>query len=313
MTAPSPRPFRFSLQGSGISSPAEWTELARKAEDLGYSALSMSDHFDDQFAPLIGLTAAAAATTDLRLLTLVLANDYRHPVLLAKEAASLDLFSSGRLELGIGAGWMQADYEGAGLAYDRPGIRIERLGEAVTVVKGLLRAEPFQFAGEHYQVDMTGYPAPHQRPHPPIMIAGGGRKILSLAGQHADIVGLNPGLAAGVIDHRAGPTATANATDQKLAWIKAAAAERFPAIELQTRIHLAMITDDRDAVAEAMAGALGLTTDEAKTSPHQLVGSVNECIETLHAWRERWGITYIGLSHAAIDDMAPVVAALTGA
>ncbi len=303
------RPFRFSVQGSGIVDPSEWTELARKAEDLGYSTLSIADHVDDQFAPLVALTAAAAVTSELRLLTLVLANDFRHPVVLAKEAASLDQLSGGRLELGMGAGWATADYEGMGIDYDRPGVRIARLAEAVPIVRGLLAGERVDVDGEHYNVHLTGSPLAHQRPHPPVMIAGGGKKVLSLAAREANIVGVNPGLGAGVIDHRAGPSATPTATDDKIGWIREAAGDRFDHIELQTRVHLAAISDDREGVAEVMAASLGLDPADAMDSPHALVGSVTQCVEQLHQWRERWGITYIGLSYDALEAMAPVVAA----
>jgi len=307
------RPIRFSIQASLVTDPGELRELAVRAEDLGYSTISMADHIaDGQLAPMVALMAAADATTTLRIMTLVLGNDYRHPALVAKEAASLDLLSNGRLELGLGAGWMTADYEQLGLTCDRPGLRIERLGEAVDVVDRLLRGETVDHAGPHYRVDgLAGFPLPHQRPRPPLLVAGGGRRILTLAGQRADIVGLNPGLGAGVIDHRAGPSATPDATDQKLAWIREAAGPRFDDIELQTRIHMAAIADDREAMAEAIAPTMGISPVDALASPHALVGSVAQCVETVHEWRERWGITYIGLSADAVEDFAPVVAAVS--
>lgn len=308
-----PRPFRFSVTCTGTTRPEEFRALARRAEDLGYDALSIADHLDQQIAPLIGLTVAAEATTTLRLLTLVLANDYRHPVVLAKEIASLDLFSDGRLEFGIGAGWMASDYAQAGLPYDRPGLRIARLAEAVTVLKRTFTGEPVHFEGEHYVVD--GYvntPNVVQRPGPPLMIAGGGRKVLSLAAREADIVGINVALGAGVIDARAGETATADRTTEKIGWVKAAAGDRFDRLELQTRVHLAQITDDRDAMAAALGPALGLTADDVMSTPHALLGTREQCIETLHRWRDDWGISYIGLSSDSMDQMAPVVAELAG-
>ena len=313
MTSPQPpaalRPFRFSVQGSGIVDPTEWTELARKAEDLGYSTLSIADHVDTQLAPLVALTAAAAVTSELRLLTLVLANDFRHPVVLAKEAASLDQLSGGRLELGLGAGWATADYEGMGIDYDRPGVRIARLAEAAPIIKGLLSGARVDVDGEHYNVHLSGSPAARQQPHPPILIAGGGKKVLSLGAREADMVGVNPGLGAGVIDHRAGPSATSTATDDKIGWIRDAAGERFDQIELQTRVHLAAISDNREEVAALMADGLGMDAADALETPHALVGSIAQCVEQLHQWRERWGITYIGLSYDALESMAPVVAA----
>jgi probable F420-dependent oxidoreductase len=307
------RPFRFALSLGEFTDPTEVIAAARKAEDLGYAGVAMPDHLDGQFAPFPVLTAAAAATTTLTLTTLVLGNDYRHPAFVAQEAATLDLLSGGRLELGIGAGWMRSDYDQAGMAYEQPSVRIARLAESVSVIKGLMADGPYSFRGEHYQItELDGFPKPHQRPHPPFLIAGGGPKILALAGREADIVGLNPGLAAGVIDERAGATATPAATDEKLAWVKEAAGDRFDTIELQTRVHLALITDDREGTAEALAPALGLTAADALGTPHALVGTVEQCIETVQGWRERWGISYVSFTADAMDTMAPVVARLAG-
>ena len=254
--------------------------------------------------------SAADATTTLRIGALVLCNDYRHPAVLAKEAATLDILSEGRFELGLGAGWMTSDYEAAGIAMDAPGVRIARLEEAVTVVRGLLSEGPCSFEGEHYRIrDLSGSPKPIQQPLP-LLIGGGGRKVLELAGRHAEIVGLNPKLPNGVIDASAGPDATALATDRKIGWIRAAAGSRFDQIELHTRIHLAIVTDDRTGMAEALAPALGISPADALESPHALCGSVDQIADDLLARRERFGIASIGLSLDALDAMAPVVAKL---
>lgn len=312
--APAVRPFRFGIQ---CSSPPDitarsWRELARKVEDLGYHRLTVSDHLDDQLAPIAALTAAADATSSLRIGALVFCNDYRHPAVLAKEAATLDILSEGRFELGLGAGWMTTDYERAGIAMDPPSVRIARLAEAVQVIEGLLGDGPCHFEGDFYRIEgLAGSPKPVQTPLP-ILIGGGGRKVLELAGRHAHIVGLNPKLPNGVIDASAGPDATVEATDRKLAWVREAAGDRFDQIELHTRIHLALITDDRIGLSETMGPALGLTPAEALASPHQLCGTVEEIVDDLLARRERWGISSIGLSLDAIDAFAPVVAALEG-
>jgi len=312
-SAPLP-PFRFGIQ---CSSPpditaASWRALARKVEDLGYHRLTVSDHLDDQLAPVAALMSAADATTTLRIGALVFCNDYRHPAVLAKEAATLDILSEGRFELGLGAGWMTTDYERAGIEMDRPSVRIARLEEALHVVTGLLSDGPCTFDGEHYKIDgLTGSPKPVQSPLP-ILIGGGGRKVLELAGRHAHIVGLNPKLPNGVIDASAGPDATVAATDRKLGWIRAAAGDRFDQIELHTRIHLAVITDDRIGLSETMGPALGLTPAEALESPHQLCGTVDEIVDDLLHRRERFGIASIGLSLDALDSFAPVVARLAG-
>ena len=272
----------------------------------------MSDHLDDQLAPIAALMAAADATTTVRIGALVFCNDYRHPAVLAKEAATLDVLSDGRFELGLGAGWMASDYEHVGIPMDRPGVRIRRLEEAVQVVTGLFGDEPLHFHGEFYDVDgLPGTPRPVQSPLP-ILIGGGGRRVLELAGRHAHIVGLNPTLANGLIDPAAGASATAEAPDTKIGWVRDAAGDRFDEIELHTRIHLAAITDDRDTMAEALAAGFGLTPAEALATPHALCGTVEQIVEDLLMRRERFGITGIGLSLDAMEAMAPVVAALHG-
>ncbi|MEZ5139127.1 MAG: TIGR03621 family F420-dependent LLM class oxidoreductase [Acidimicrobiales bacterium] len=308
-------PFRFGIQ---CSSPPDitarrWRDLARKVEDLGCHRLTVSDHLDDQLSPVAALMAAADATTTLRVGALVFCNDYRHPAVLAKEAATLDILSEGRFELGLGAGWMTSDYEAAGIEMDPPSVRIARLEEAIHVVRGLLSEGPCTFEGEHYAIrGLSGSPKPVQEPLP-LLVGGGGRKVLELAGRHADIVGLNPALPHGVIDASAGPDATAAATDRKIGWVRDAAGERFEHIELHTRIHLAIVTDDREGTAEALAPALGLTPSEALASPHALCGTVEQIADDLVARRERFGIASIGLSLDALDAMAPVIARLADA
>jgi probable F420-dependent oxidoreductase len=311
--APLP-PFRFGVQ---CSSPPDitarrWRALAQQVEDLGYHRLTVSDHLDDQLSPVAALMAAADATTTLRIGALVFCNDYRHPAVLAKEAATLDILSEGRFELGLGAGWMTSDYEAAGIDMDPPSVRIARLEEAIHVVTGLLSDGPCTFEGEHYRIQgLSGSPKPVQRPLP-LLVGGGGRKVLELAGRHADIVGLNPKLPNGVIDASAGPDATAAATERKVGWVRDAAGDRFDQIELHTRIHLAIVTDDRQGTAEALAPALGISPADALESPHALCGSVDEIVEDLLARRERHGIASIGLSLDALEPMAPVVARLAG-
>ena len=315
MAGPETNPFRFGVQCSSLPSVdrGSWSELARACEDLGYSTLTVADHLDDQLAPVPALMAAADATATLRLGALVFCNDYRHPVVLAKEAATLDVLSGGRLELGLGAGWMTTDYEQAGIPLDPAAVRVDRLAEGITVIKRLLADEPCSFAGEHYRVtDLDGLPKPVQRPHPPILVGGGGKRVLTLAGREADIVGINVNLAKGMIDESAGPNATVEATDEKVAWVRDAAGDRWGHIELQVRVHLAVITDDRAGMAEALAPAFGLTPAQALNSPHQLCGSVDEVVDDLLARRERFGISVIGLSLDALHSFAPVVARLAG-
>lgn len=310
---PPRRPFRFQVSTGAVPDARGWAELARKAEDLGYSSLAIADHLDEQFAPLPALMAAAGATERLRLTPLVLGNDYRHPAILAKELATLDLLSDGRLEIGIGAGWMTSDYEQAGLVLDPPGTRIARLAESIEVLQGLLGDGPVHFDGVHYTIHgLTGHPRPVQRPHPPFLVAGGGRKVLSLAARVADIVGININLAAGVIDGRVGPDATEAALVQKLGWIRDAAGDRFEHLELHVRTQVAMVHDSPRAVAEMLAPALGIGVDDALASPHALVGSVDSIVETLQERRERHGISYVCWHDDALETLAPVVARLAG-
>lgn len=304
--------FRFSASLGGLDS-AELVSSARRAEELGYSAVTLPDHFTDQPAPLIGLTAAAMATTTLRVLPLVLANDYRHPLVLAKELATLDALSGGRLDFGIGAGWMLTDYEQAGMEYDSAGVRIRRLAESVDVLRALLAGESVEHEGEHYTISgELSEPRPVQSDGIPLMLAGGKQKMLTLAGEKADIVGFNPGLTAGVIDERAGRTATAARTDEKLTWIREGAGSRIDDIELQTRIHLTMITDDREKVAAEMAPLLGISAEEALESPHALVGTIDQCVESVQRWRDRWGISFVSINGSEMEAFAPVVEALAG-
>lgn len=306
-------PFRFGFSLDGLDGLEEIARRARRAEDVGYSSVVMTDHFDDRHGPLVGLTTVALTTTSLRVGTLVLANDYRHPAVLAKELASVDQVSGGRLEIGIGAGWMASDYEQAGIGFDRPGVRIERLDETISVLEGCFGEGPFDFEGDHYTIKgLDSQPKPVQTPRPPLLMAGGGHRMLALAARRADIVGINPSLHSGAIDEHAGPTATAEATDSKLAVVRDAAAERFDALELQTRVHMAVITDDAHALASAAAPAFGITAEQALASPHALVGTVDECAATIESWRERWGISYISFMGSSAEAMAPVVERLAG-
>ncbi|HEY2331956.1 MAG TPA: TIGR03621 family F420-dependent LLM class oxidoreductase [Acidimicrobiales bacterium] len=312
---PRPMPFRFGVQCSSPTevSASSWRALAHKVEDLGYSRLTVSDHLDEQLAPIAALMAAADATSTLRIGAMVLCNDYRHPVVLAKEAATLDVLSDGRFELGLGAGWMVADYQRAGIRLDPAGVRIERLEESIQLLELLFREEPTTFHGSHYTVEgLQGTPTPVQRPHPPILVGGGGKRILELAARRADIVGLNPIMSTGVIDASAGPDATAAATERKIGWIRAAAGERFDHLELQTRIHLVAVTDDRLGVATSLAPLFGLSPTDALESPHTLCGSVEQIAEDLVARRERFGLSAVGIGLDAVDALAPVVARLAG-
>jgi len=273
----------------------------------------MPDHFDDQQAPIAALMAAADATTKLRIGSLVFDNDYRHPVVLAKETATLDLLSDGRLDLGLGAGWQKSDYEQSGMQYDSPGTRIERLEEGLRIIKGLFAGGKFSFTGKHYSVnEIEGYPLPVQKPHPPIMLGGGGRRMLSLAAREADIVHINYNLSEGNVNSELVKTGRASATDEKLGWVKEAAGDRFDAIELGATMYFTRVTDDREGLANAIAPRLQLDPDEILSMPHFLVGTIDQMVADLVARRERFGISFIVVQGEVAEELAPVVERLAG-
>jgi probable F420-dependent oxidoreductase len=308
------RTFRFGVEAMGGGMDAKgWHSLARRIESLGYSTLVVVDHLGDQLAPMPAMLAAAEATSRLRVGSFVFANDLRHPAMLAKDAATVDLLSDGRLELGIGAGWNRAEHEQLGIPFAPASIRVERLAESVSILKGLFEEEALTFDGRHYSVqNLAGLPRPVQRPHPPILVGGGARRVLSFAAREADIVGLNPILASGSVDARAMKSATADATAKKVAWIRGAAGGRFSNLELNIRIYHTVITADRTAAAAAVAAATGLTPAQVLDSPHVLIGTIDQIIVDLEQRRERYDLSYIVVTVNACERFAPVVARLSG-
>jgi probable F420-dependent oxidoreductase len=274
----------------------------------------MPDHFGDQLAPVPALMAAADATTTLKVGALVFDNDYRHPLVLAKETATVDQLSGGRLELGLGAGWMRTDYEESGIDYDEPAVRVDRFEEGVAVVTGLLETDgPFSFSGHHYTVtNHTGTPRPAQRPRPPLIIGGGGKRVLGVAGRLAEIVSINVNLKSGTAGPEAAADATPEATKRKIGWVKEAAGPRFDEIELNTLIGFVMVTDDRQSVVDAMAPALGIDPTDALHIPLALIGTIDEMVEELEWRRAEYGISYFSVESDAWEALAPVVARLAG-
>lgn len=307
-------PMRFGVITSKVNDGATWRERARRAEALGYSSLLMPDHFQDQWAPLVGLTVAAEATSTLRVGTLVFDNDYRHPVVLAKELATLDRATEGRLEVGMGAGWKRSDYDEAGIAYDRPGVRIARMAEALQILRALWASqEPVQFNGEHYQLHgAVGTPPPFRAGGPPITIGGGGRRILSLAAREADVVSLNVTLGAGRLGPDVPASATAAAFDEKIGWVREAAGSRLEAIELQCHCPFVMVTPDASTIAERMGPTLGVSPADALDVPLTLLGTVEELCDMVERRRARYGFTYWIVPDDAMEAFAPVVARLAG-
>jgi probable F420-dependent oxidoreductase len=309
------RRFRFGVIAKQAGSGTELRDLARRCEDLGYSTFYVSDHFvDHPLAPIPGIMAAADATSSLRVGTLVLGNDYKHPVVLANEAATVDLLSGGRLELGVGAGWMTVDYERGGFPLDKASTRIARLDESLTVIKGLMGDGPFTFKGEHYVIDtLDGEPKPVQRPHPPFVVGGGGRKILTVAAKHAQIVGINANLRAGDGNHPDSVhSLTAEATDEKVRTLREVAGERYAGLEIQTLTGFVHVTDDPEAIAKGVASHFGVPEEVALQSPALLVGTIDAMVDEIEARRARWDMSYTVVPQEFVDTFAPVVARLNG-
>lgn len=315
------RPFRFGVLCETMGQREAWIEKARRVEELGYSTLLLRDHFvpgpfGDQFAPLTGLMAAAMVTETLRVGSMVFDNDYRHPVILGKEAATLDVLSGGRFEFGLGAGWMGDEYEQAGLPFDTPGTRISRFAEALHIFKGLFADEPLTFAGKHYTLTgIHGFPKPLQRPYPPILIGAGGRRMLALAAREADIVGLLAGpLNAGEPTVNDPAVYSAEHLAQKIMYLREAAGERFAQLELSL-ITSPVFTRDRKQGAEQVAqarGWSGISVEDILEMPTIFIGTVEQIGEQMLERRERFGISYYMTVDRLLETFAPLVERLAG-
>jgi probable F420-dependent oxidoreductase len=307
------KPFRFGVQEHSALSAKAWRDRARLVEALGYQVVYLPDHFGEQLAPIAALMSAADATNTLRVGSLVFDNDYRHPVVLAKEVATLDLLSDGRFDFGLGAGWLASDYAQAGILYDSPGVRIERMEEGLKIIKGLLAGGSFSFTGKHYKItDLEGWPLPVQKPHPPVLIGGGGRRMLSLAAREADIVNVNFDLREGRVSRRTARSGFADVTVEKLAWIKEAAGDRFEHLELGAWVFMANVTEGREDIAAALATGFGAEARDVLEMPHFLIGTVDELVDDLRERRERYGFSFVVVPGDAAEAFAPVVERLTG-
>jgi probable F420-dependent oxidoreductase len=305
--------FRFALQASQAASPAAWKELAQKAEGMGYSTLYVPDHLDDQWAPMIALTVGAEATTTLRVGTLVLDNDFRHPVVVAKEAATLDLVSGGRFEFGMGAGWMRTDYDQSGIPMEPAAVRIERLAESLEIMRSLWSTGRATFAGTHYQVkDAIGSPNPATPGGPPLVIGGGSRRILTLAGRYADVVSIVPSLAAGAFGAEMAAESVVEKYRDRVDWAREAAGDRADALEFQCWTAAVQVVPNRDEVIAQLAPVFGLTPDQLAAAPIALIGTVHEIAETLRQRRESLGFSYIVVHEAEMVALGPVIAELAG-
>lgn len=305
------RAFRFSVQVAEALSGTAWVERARRVERLGYDALVMPDHIGIQWSYAPVLAAAAAATTHLRIGTLVLATDFRQPIGIANDAATLDLISDGRYELGLGVGGsLLDDYSFIGRTLESPGLRVARFVESVATVKSLFAAEPFTFAGQFVQVrGLRGFPRPAQRPRPPILIGAGGRRMLAVAAREADIISILPGMSPQgefvLAELRA------EVMDAKIAIIRRTAGPRFVDLELHILLQAVNLTEQPQEEAASIAARWGLTAEEVRESPFALLGTVDDVAATLRARRERFGISYYTVFERDMEPFAPVVAALS--
>jgi len=320
------RPFRFGLQAFAGTSATEWFDTVQRAEDAGYSTLFSSDHYFGpgsisdstghrpvDLAPLTSIAMAAARTSSLRVGCRVFACDFHHPVVLAKEMATLDVLSEGRLEVGLGAGWVREEYDGLGVPMASPGVRIAKLAEYVEVLRAFWAGEQMAVEGEHVHVTgFAGLPVPVQQPGPPIMIGGGAPKILGLAGRVADIVSINFDNSSGRLGSASVMSSGADETANKIGWIRAGAGDRFDALEIEIGAYFVAVGGDSAMQSETMAGRFGVSPGEFASHPHALFGSASQICDTLVERRERYGVSYVTVAQRHLDEFAPVVAALAG-
>lgn len=304
------RPFRFAIHSSIAPTMSAWKEHARAAETLGYSALYVTDHFDAQFGPLVAATVAAEATTSLHVGTVVLNNDLRNPVVLAKEIATLGLVAEGRIEVGLGAGWLRSDYQETGIDFDPPGIRVERLGESLTILKELWSEGQSNFEGRHYTVRGARCD-PFPASPPPVIVGGGSKGVLTVAAQQADIVGVNASLRSGEKGDDVLTSATFDHFDRCVRWIREAAGDRFDDLELQIVVIAAAVVSSRRAAIRS-ATMLGFPGELALDLPVLLIGAEEEICERLLQLRERWGFSNVVVPGESVSAFAPIVARLAG-
>jgi probable F420-dependent oxidoreductase len=311
------RPFRFGqLMMLPAKSRAEWFDEVRRVEATGYDSLQVTDHTDrTPMAPLVALSAAAQVSSTLRLGTLVLATDFRRPAVLAKEVATLDLLSDGRAEIGLGAGWLQTDYDQAGIELDRPGVRIARLAETVDILRGFQSGDATTYSGKHYSV--TGLPSipPPVRPRIPLLLGGGGQRILTLAAERADVVSVNFMITEGYTGPQAAKSGLDTATDEKIALVRAAATAAGRDPELHLVAYWAEVSDDPEAAIRRQIAKTGIpiSPEAVVTSPHCLVGPLSFLKDRLAELRERWGFSYVSIHDRNAEGCAELVRSMAGA
>lgn len=316
-------PFRFAVQATNAAGGREWRDTVRRVEELGYSTLFLADHYlgpgpaqkiartpRQDLAPIAAMAAAAAVTETLRIGCRVFCVDYHVPAVLAKETATLDLLSDGRLEMGIGAGWSETEYNAMGLTFDRPGRRIARLAEVVAVIKAHWEGEQLEFAGQIVQVrGYAGRPRTVQRPHPPIMIGGGGPRMLAYAAREADIVSMSsvPFVARDAAGRD--PRAVAQ---RRIDAVRAAAGERYARLEIESSPYFTAITDDPEAALADAASSTGIPAEVLRDHPNVMIGSLESIVDSLYSRRESFGVNYVTVQQSQIESFAPIVDRLRG-
>ena len=316
-------PFRFAVQATNAAGGREWRDTVRKVEDLGYSTLFLADHYlgpgpaqkvartpRQDLAPIAAMAAAAAVSETLRIGCRVFCIDYHVPAVLAKEAATLDLLSDGRLEMGIGAGWSETEYNAMGLTFDRPGRRIAKLAEVVSLIKAHWDGEELDYAGQIVQVrGYAGRPRPVQRPHPPIMIGGGGPRMLSFAGREADIVSMS---SVPFVARDAEGLDPHTVAQRRIDVVRAAAGERYGGLEIESSPYFTAITDDPEAALAKAASSTGIPVDVLREHPNVMIGSLETIVEMLYSRRDSLGVNYVTVQQSQIESFAPVVDRLSG-
>jgi probable F420-dependent oxidoreductase len=319
------RPFRFGLQCYNAASPQEWRDQARHAEALGFGTFSVADHVlgpgpalaamghpVQDVAAVPAMAVAIEATSTITIGSRVFCTDYRQPVMFAKELATLAFFAEGRLEIGIGAGWLQGEYEAMGTQWDPAGVRIDRMVETIGLIRAHFAEGELDVHGTY--VHATGFEGAPRVPTglPPIMIGGGAERVLGIAGREADIVSLNFNNSSGKLGAASYGTSTADITAQKIEWIRAGAGARFDDLELEIAAYSTVVTDEREEAVAKMAARLGLEPEEFAQHPHALIGSVEEICDLLVERRETFGISYVTFAARHVDAVAPIVARLAG-
>jgi len=318
-------PFRFGIQSYAPASAAEWRAQARRAEELGFSTFSLADHVIgpgpalaptghpvQTVAAIPAMAVAAEATQRISIGSRVLCTDYRNPVMLAKELATLDFFSDGRLEIGLGCGWLENEYDAMGIAFDAAAVRLDRLEETIALLRASFADGELDIHGKHvHAVGFEAVPKPVRRPSPPLMIGGGSRRVLGIAGREADIVSLNFDNSSGRLGPAGIGSSTAELTDRKIGWIRDGAGERFDAIEIEIGAYFTVVTDNPSTI-DKMAPMFALTPEQLAEHPHGLIGSIEGICDQIVSRRERYGISYVTFGVSVMEAVAPIVERLAG-